>query len=129
MARLGVQSAANETDVSPSMAGGLALLAGLATLWGASYTFIKLGVATISPVTLIAARTLIAGGLLVAVMRARGLSLPRDGTTWTRCQTARSDDAPNGAVCCVAHRDRVCRRRSGRASSETPGRPAPARGS
>jgi drug/metabolite transporter (DMT)-like permease len=79
-----VQSAANETDVSPSMAGELALLAVLATLWGASYTFIKLGVATISPVTLIAARTLIAGGLLVAVMRARGLSLPRDGTTWTR---------------------------------------------
>ena len=38
----------------------LLLLALLATLWGASYTFIKIGVATIPPVTLIAARTLIA---------------------------------------------------------------------
>jgi len=58
----------------------LALLALLATLWGASYTFIKLGVATIPPVTLIAARTLIAGMLLLTIMRWRGLCLPRDGT-------------------------------------------------
>ena len=54
----------------------VALLALLATLWGASYTFIKLGVATIPPVTLIAARTLIAGVLLLIVMRWRGLKLP-----------------------------------------------------
>jgi drug/metabolite transporter (DMT)-like permease len=62
----------------------LTLLLVLATLWGASYTFIKLGVATIPPVTLIAARTLIAGALLVAVIRSRGLRLPRDGATWRR---------------------------------------------
>src|SRR5690242_6646761 len=62
----------------------LALLLALAMLWGASYTFIKLGVATIPPVTLIAARTLIAGGILVAVLRWRGLTLPRDGATWRR---------------------------------------------
>ena len=43
----------------------LALLLLLATLWGGSYTFIKLGVATIPPVTLIAGRTLIAGVLLL----------------------------------------------------------------
>lgn len=34
----------------------LVLLVALATLWGGSYTFIKLGVATIPPITLIAAR-------------------------------------------------------------------------
>jgi drug/metabolite transporter (DMT)-like permease len=62
----------------------LVLLALLATLWGASYTFIKLGVATIPPITFIAARTLIAGVLLLAVMRWRGLSLPRDAATWRR---------------------------------------------
>jgi drug/metabolite transporter (DMT)-like permease len=62
----------------------LALLGLLATLWGASYTFIKLGVATIPPVTLIAARTLIAGLLLLAVMRARGIALPRDAATWRK---------------------------------------------
>jgi drug/metabolite transporter (DMT)-like permease len=61
-----------------------ALLALLATLWGASYTFIKLGVATIPPITLIAARTLIAGLLLLIIMRWRGLSLPRDTESWRR---------------------------------------------
>jgi drug/metabolite transporter (DMT)-like permease len=60
------------------------LLALLATLWGASYTFIKLGVATIPPISLIAARTLIAGLLLLAVMRWRGLSLPIDAASWRR---------------------------------------------
>lgn len=60
----------------------LALLALLATLWGASYTFIKLGVATIPPVTLIALRTLIAGSVLLLILRARGVSLPRDLATW-----------------------------------------------
>ncbi|MXQ13248.1 DMT family transporter [Microvirga makkahensis] len=60
----------------------LALLALLATLWGASYTFIKIGIETIPPVTLIAARTLIAGGVLLAIVRMRGLTLPRDRATW-----------------------------------------------
>ena len=36
----------------------LALLLALATLWGASYTLIKVGVATIPPIAFIAARTL-----------------------------------------------------------------------
>lgn len=62
----------------------LLLLALLATLWGASYTFIKLGVATIPPVTFIAARTLIAALILLTVLRMRGLRLPRDRTTWKR---------------------------------------------
>jgi drug/metabolite transporter (DMT)-like permease len=66
------------------MAVEFALLAVLATLWGASYTFIKLGVATIPPITLIAARTLIAGVLLLVVMRWRGLSLPHDAASWRR---------------------------------------------
>ncbi|MDK1387644.1 EamA family transporter [Sinorhizobium sp. 8-89] len=56
----------------------LLLLLALATLWGASYTFIKIGVETIPPVTLIAARTLLAGAILLAVIGWRGLSLPRD---------------------------------------------------
>jgi drug/metabolite transporter (DMT)-like permease len=60
----------------------LLLLLVLATLWGASYSFIRVGVETIPPVTFIAARTLIAGALLVAIARARGIGLPRDGTTW-----------------------------------------------
>jgi drug/metabolite transporter (DMT)-like permease len=62
----------------------LALLAVLALLWGASYTFIKIGVETIPPVTFIAARTLIAGGILLAVIRWRGLAMPRDLASWRR---------------------------------------------
>ncbi|MER9440824.1 EamA family transporter [Mesorhizobium sp. M0340] len=62
----------------------LVLLVVLALLWGASYSFIKIGVATIPPVTLIAARTLVAGGILFALIRWRGLALPRDAASWRR---------------------------------------------
>ncbi|HYD99666.1 MAG TPA: EamA family transporter [Alphaproteobacteria bacterium] len=64
------------------LAGELALLALLATLWGASYTLIKIGVATIPPVTLIAGRTLVAGLVLLAVLRLRGIALPRGRAVW-----------------------------------------------
>jgi len=62
----------------------LALLLLLATLWGASYSFIKVAIETIPPLTLIAARTMIAGALLLAVMRWRGVRLPRDVAIWGR---------------------------------------------
>jgi drug/metabolite transporter (DMT)-like permease len=68
----------------PNIAFELTLLLALATLWGGSYTFIKLGVATIPPITLIAARTAIAGVLLLIVMRLRGIEMPRDAATWKR---------------------------------------------
>jgi drug/metabolite transporter (DMT)-like permease len=67
-----------------SIALDLALLLALATLWGASYTLIKIGVATIPPITFIAARTLLAGGILFAILRLRGLKLPADSATWKR---------------------------------------------
>jgi drug/metabolite transporter (DMT)-like permease len=72
------------TPSKPNLKLELALLLALATVWGASYTFIKIGVATIPPVTLIAARTLIAGCILLAIIRWRGLSLPRDPAVWRR---------------------------------------------
>jgi drug/metabolite transporter (DMT)-like permease len=68
----------------PNMAFELMLLLVLATLWGASYTFIRVGVATIPPITLISGRTLIAGLLLLVIMRWRGVKLPRDAATWRR---------------------------------------------
>jgi drug/metabolite transporter (DMT)-like permease len=61
-----------------------ALLGVLAIVWGASYAFIRVGVATIPPVTLIAARTLIGGALLFAILTARGIAMPRDVATWRR---------------------------------------------
>ncbi|MFN4311445.1 MAG: DMT family transporter [Ferrovibrio sp.] len=72
------------SDLRSNPAVEYALLAALATLWGASYTFIKLGIATIPPVTLIAARTLIASLLLLAILQLRGIHLPHDRETWKR---------------------------------------------
>ena len=69
---------------NPGITTELALLLTLATLWGASYTFIRVGVATIPPITLIAGRTLIAGLLLLAIMRWRGVAMPTDAATWRR---------------------------------------------
>ena len=62
----------------------LGLLLLLATAWGASYTFLKVAVATIPPITLIAGRTLIAGLLLVVIMHWRGVKLPLDAANWRR---------------------------------------------
>ncbi|MBR1153161.1 DMT family transporter [Bradyrhizobium sp. JYMT SZCCT0428] len=67
-----------------SIVSELGLLLLLATLWGASYTFLKVAVETIPPVTLIAGRTLIAGLLLVAVMHGRGVRMPTDAANWRR---------------------------------------------
>src|SRR4029079_12277333 len=69
---------------SPTLGFELSLLSLLATLWGASYTFIKVGVETIPPVTFIAGRTLIAGAILLAIIRWRGLAMPRDAVNWRR---------------------------------------------
>ena len=62
----------------------LVLLVLLATLWGAAYTLVKIGVETIPPLTFISGRTLIAGGILLAIMRLRGITLPRDPAVWRR---------------------------------------------
>ena len=63
---------------------GLGLLLLLSALWGSSYAFIKLGVATIPPITFIAARTVIAGSLLLAISRLRGVRMPADWRSWAR---------------------------------------------
>lgn len=60
----------------------LPLLALLALLWGSSYLFIKVAIAEIPPVTLIALRVLGAAIFLLLVMRARSEQLPRDMHIW-----------------------------------------------
>jgi len=69
---------------APGKFADLALLLLLSTLWGAAFTFIKIGIATIPPVTLIAVRTLIAVAILLAILRWRGIRLPRDPQAWRR---------------------------------------------
>ena len=60
----------------------LALLLLLATLWGASFTFIKVGVETLPPLTLIAGRTSIAALILLAILGYRRIALPTDPRVW-----------------------------------------------
>ena len=59
-----------------------ALLGLLALLWGSSYLFLKVAVAEIPPITLIALRVSVAALLLYCVLIGSGQSLPRDRTTW-----------------------------------------------
>lgn len=62
--------------------GELALLALLAVLWGSSYLLLKIALATIPPITLIAVRVSIAAMFLLAVVSYQGARLPRDWETW-----------------------------------------------
>ncbi|SMF72826.1 EamA-like transporter family protein [Tistlia consotensis] len=60
------------------------LLGLLALLWGSSYLFIRIAVAEVPPLTLIAARVTIAGLFLSTVMAWRGERLPRGAGVWGR---------------------------------------------
>ena len=57
----------------------------LATVWGTSFAAIKIGVETISPISLATARILIAAVVLYGFLLVRGLSLPRGLRTWNHC--------------------------------------------
>lgn len=59
-----------------------ALLAALVVLWGSNFMFIKLGVATVPPATLVAGRLVIGALILVAVVRALGYRFPAPGRIW-----------------------------------------------
>lgn len=60
----------------------LLLLLLLASLWGPSFLFIKVAVADIPPVTLVAGRVGIAAVLLYLFLRIQGGHLPRSLTVW-----------------------------------------------
>jgi drug/metabolite transporter (DMT)-like permease len=59
-----------------------ALLLTLVALWGSNFMFVKLGVATVPPATLVAARLVIGALILVAVVRALGYTFPPAGPIW-----------------------------------------------
>jgi drug/metabolite transporter (DMT)-like permease len=58
-----------------------ALLVGLAIIWSGSFVFIKIGVDTVGPLTLTAARLGIAAGVLYLWLKINGERLPRDATS------------------------------------------------
>lgn len=82
-ARTGASAAALPAASRPPRLGiELALLCVLAGLWGSSYLLIKVAVATIPPLTLIAMRVSIAAILLGSAMALSGIRFPRDWATW-----------------------------------------------
>jgi len=64
------------------MIGHLALLFLLALIWSSSFMAIKVGVVDIPPLTLAAARVVIAAAVLYGFARLRGERLPRGGRFW-----------------------------------------------
>ncbi|MDF1791406.1 MAG: DMT family transporter [Thalassobaculaceae bacterium] len=62
----------------------LGLLACLALLWGGSYPLLKIAVAEIPPITLIAARVSVAAAILLAIAAAQGERLPTGRAIWGR---------------------------------------------
>lgn len=58
------------------------LLATLVALWGSNFMFVKLGVATVPPATLVASRLVIGAVILVAVIRAWGYTFPPLSRAW-----------------------------------------------
>jgi drug/metabolite transporter (DMT)-like permease len=59
-----------------------ALLLALACCWSSTYPLTKIGVGSIPPITFISARSLIAAGFLLVVLRARGVRMPTDAKAW-----------------------------------------------
>ncbi|HEV2007666.1 MAG TPA: DMT family transporter [Burkholderiales bacterium] len=58
------------------------LLLALAAMWGSAFMFVKLGIASVPPATLVASRLALGALLLYVVMRLRGLALPPLGRRW-----------------------------------------------
>ena len=59
-----------------------ALLGGLSILWGGSFFFVEVAIATLPPLTLVALRVALAAAALHVVLVATGRRLPRDRTVW-----------------------------------------------
>ena len=59
-----------------------ALLAALVAMWGSSFMFIKLGIATVPTSSLVAARLILGALILLAMMYLRGARLPPFGRVW-----------------------------------------------
>jgi drug/metabolite transporter (DMT)-like permease len=58
------------------------LLLALVAMWGSSFMFNKLGVATVPPLTLVAGRLTIGAVTLLVILYARGVRLPPPGAIW-----------------------------------------------
>jgi drug/metabolite transporter (DMT)-like permease len=62
--------------------GDWALLLSLVAMWGSSFMFNKIAVASVPPATVVAARLALGAATLVAIVYARGARLPPPGRIW-----------------------------------------------
>lgn len=60
----------------------LGLFVALALTWGLSFVFIKTAVAEVSPLWIVAVRTIVGATVLLVILRLRGRTLPRDPRVW-----------------------------------------------
>lgn len=67
----------------------------LGSIWGASYLFIKVGVATIPPTTFVAGRVFLAAVVSFVILRLRGVVMP---TTWLAWRSFAVMGLLNGAI-------------------------------
>ena len=67
------------TTMSPSDWLGLA---GLSVLWGGSFYFVAIAVGALPPLTIVAARVVLAASTLWMVIAVTGQAMPRDGESW-----------------------------------------------
>ncbi len=78
--RLGSQ--VGRTDLPASQNGGVRRLLLLSFIWGWSFLFIKVAVAGMTPVTVACARVSLGAAVLLGLLRAKGITLPRDRRLW-----------------------------------------------
>ncbi|MDX1619437.1 MAG: DMT family transporter [Nitriliruptorales bacterium] len=62
--------------------GDAALFLALSSAWGLSFLFIKVSVEALSPLWVVAIRTVIGAAVLLAIVKLRGRRLPRTRTMW-----------------------------------------------
>ncbi|MEM7743562.1 MAG: EamA family transporter [Pseudomonadota bacterium] len=74
----------SSSATTPRLSVELPLLGLLALLWGGSYLFLKIAVAEIPPITLIAIRVSVAAAFLGMIALVRGAAWPRGPGIWTR---------------------------------------------
>lgn len=68
-------------DAGRPMAGYAGLLGTLSLMWGSSYLFIKIGVETLPPLSLVLLRVLVGLAILLLMVTVRRVPLPRDART------------------------------------------------
>jgi drug/metabolite transporter (DMT)-like permease len=54
----------------------------LSVLWGGSFLYVKVALAELPPVTIVALRVVIGGAFLIVMLHLKGLALPRDPALW-----------------------------------------------